>query len=128
MKKRIIVKDEDFTKFLIENKDTDNITASLKLIMERSEVEQVPETFDELKELCKEIRNVGDIICAQNTIYIKNFKFEREGNVDCKRTRIYIENGITEEITNENITIAQDRIPAQMWQIIKTLVSKEEKK
>ena len=43
MKEIIVVKDKTFADFLIKNKDNDDISASPKVIMDRCNIEKVPE-------------------------------------------------------------------------------------
>ena len=56
--------------------------------------EQIPETFEELKEMCKNIS--------------VDLKFTKEGTVYCYEH-----------------CIAENRTPAQMWEIIKSLIGEE---
>lgn len=75
------------------------------------EVEQVPESFADLQELCKGLKGVeiyNNSICVIN-IDIILFRFYDNGE---------IRNSGGGEIIIEN------RTPAQMWQIIKNLVDK----
>lgn len=78
--------------------------------------EQVPETFEELKELCKGIKGVeyaggnakGEII------EISNIWFAENGEIW----------GYTDDFTGI-CNISKDRTPQQMWQIIKSLIGEE---
>lgn len=70
--------------------------------------EQIPETFEELKELCKDIKEVKievSWIELRNTDGIP-FIFYSKGYVGR---------------TNDVSFVAKNRTPAQMWQIIKSL-------
>lgn len=82
-----------------------------KCYAEHCKTEQVPETFEELKELCKSITNTR-IKLNENFIIIKmdkGYKIElwKNGNV-----YYYIHQ------------MAKSRTPQQMWSIIKNLVEK----
>ena len=76
---------------------------------EDAEVKQVPETFDELKELCKDNDKIG---IGLEFIEYDNFTivFKREGKIlGC----------------GDDLIIAENRTPQQMWQIIKNLIGEE---
>ena len=66
----------------------------------------VPETFEELKELCKELDNVD---MTENAIFLIGINFRKNGEV----------------FDNDSVIIAESRTPAQMWQIIKSLIGEE---
>lgn len=66
--------------------------------------EQVPETWTELLELCAKYEELDTV----NFIIIKGVWFDKDGEVS-----------IGEE------TIAENRTPEQMWQIIKSLIGEE---
>ena len=76
-------------------------------LCEQEIVEQVPETFDELKELCKDNDKIGiglEFIEYDNFIIV----FKREGKIlGC----------------GDDLIIAENRTPQQMWQIIKGLIA-----
>ena len=76
-------------------------------------VEQVPETFEELKELCKGIKGVE--YAGGNTkgeiIEISNIWFAENGEIW----------GYTDDFTGI-CNISKDRTPQQMWGIIKNLI------
>ena len=72
-------------------------------------VEQVPENWEELKSLCK---NLKDIQIVSNVIYL-----EQE---DLGRIELYIDGVI---VCNEYV-IAEDRTAAQMWKFILSLTEK----
>lgn len=77
--------------------------------------EQVPETWEELKELCKGLKGVE--ITSKKTIKIKCFSSWLEGiQLDV--------NGCVRELFGYQ-AIAVDRTPEQMWQIIKSLVGEK---
>ena len=100
MKERIVI--EDFS--CPDNCKRKDCEVCFK---ERSKKEQVPETFEELKELCK---NIKGCYIGENYINLseKWLSFLNDGQIIC---HFYF-------ITN-NAT------PAQMWQIIKGLVGEE---
>lgn len=71
--------------------------------------EQVPETFDELKQLCKDNDKIG---IGLEFIEYDNFTivFKREGKIlGC----------------GDDLIIAENRTPQQMWNIIKSLIGEE---
>ena len=72
------------------------------------EVEQVPETFEELKELCKGIK---DVEVYDDTIYVTDQKVIL--------VRLF-DDGEIKDSGKE--VIATNRTPQQMWQIIKGLI------
>jgi len=78
--------------------------------------EQVPETWEELKELCKK----ENISKCEDEIKIKwhnntsLYFYEKYGEIICKDEDSCIE-----------MTIGYDRTPAQMWNIIKNLIGEE---
>ena len=77
-------------------------------------VEQVPETFEELKELCKDLegKNVF-IINAGNCIEFNGLYF-------------WIDGSITTTENNEDIWATKTNLtPARQWQIIKSLIGEE---
>lgn len=74
-------------------------------------VEQVPENWEELKSLCKDIK---DIQIVSNVIYL-----EPE---DLGRIELYSDGVI---VCNEYI-LAENRTVAQMWNFIKSLMEKED--
>lgn len=112
MKDRIVIKDEIFADFLIKNKDNHNISASPKVIMDRCRVEQEPTNWEELKELCENIKGVeyaggnakGEIIQLDNIWFAEN------GDIWG-----YSENW------EEVCVIGKNKTPQQMWGIIKNL-------
>lgn len=70
---------------------------------------EVPETFDELKELCKDNDKIG---IGLEFIEYDNFTivFKREGKIlGC----------------GDDLIIAENRTPQQMWNIIKSLIGEE---
>ena len=76
--------------------------------------EQVPETFEELKELCKKTGHYAVNILKggllnKEYIFIFGLSFRDNGDI--------------EDIENNNV--AENRTPEQMWNIIKSLVGEE---
>lgn len=74
-------------------------------------IEQVPENFSELKELCKKTEHYAVNILKggllnKEYIFIFGLSFRDNGDI--------------EDIENNNV--AENRTPAQMWQIIKNLI------
>ena len=100
MKERIVI--EDFS--CPDNCKRKDCEVCFK---ERSKKEQVPETFEELKELCK---NIKGCYIGENFINLseKWLSFLNDGQIRC----------LCYNITN-NAT------PYQMWQIIKNLIGEE---
>lgn len=64
---------------------------------------EVPETWEDLIDLCKDLI---DVDMTENSIFLVGINFRKNGEV----------------FDNDSITIAENRTPAQMWQIIKNLV------
>ena len=82
--------------------------------VEWSEYQEIPETWEDLLELCEQIENSKiEIVKEKDTIFItpKEHCFFR--------IIVDISGDI---VTNHYATIAEKRTPAQMWQIIKNLV------
>ena len=81
--------------------------------------EQVPETFEELKELCEElegkkiITTSTGIIIEDDCIEFHGLQFLKSGII-CHETEI-----------DEGLAIRLNRTPQQMWNIIKSLVGEE---
>lgn len=70
------------------------------------EVEQVPENWEDLKELCKKfcLKIISDIIYCYGGL-----NFHKDGTIK----------------DNDNSIIKINRTPQQMWQIIKSLIGEE---
>ena len=81
--------------------------------LEEFEVEQVPETWEDLKELCRE--NFGEITIG---VFAKTNKEFIIINL-----KTFCEEG--EILDEDNDVFAQNRTPQQMWQIIKNLIGEE---
>lgn len=112
MKERIVFKTESSIKGRKEiakiNEYVNNF--NFDCAFERK-VEQVPENWEELKSLCKDIK---DIQIVSNVIYL-----EPE---DLGRIELYSDGVI---VCNEYI-LAENRTVAQMWNFIKSLMEKED--
>ena len=101
MKERIVIKDTEQTFNIVAQFPTQVKPTDFEHIKE-----QVPETWEELKELCKEF---GEIEILENNIYFRGMTFRLNGNVE----------------DFEGNIIGENRTPAQMWQIIKSLIGEE---
>lgn len=112
MKERIVITEELEIKSL---KEIEKEYDSLFMSFPEYEVEQVPETWEELKELCRATGHYGiDIIKGDGALYKENIfvlglSFRLNGNVE----------------DMENNTIAVNRTPEQMLQIVKGLIGEE---
>lgn len=82
---------------------------------EDAEVEQVPENWEELKELCKGIKEVT--ITEEGHINVDLVYFTKDGEI-----YTYVEGVLTSSIF---LPVSKDRTPQQMWQIIKNLIGEE---
>lgn len=78
-------------------------------------IEQVPESFEDLKELCKDIKEVT--ITEEGHINIDLVYFTEDGEI-----YTYIEGVLTSSLS---LPVAKNRTPAQMWEIIKSLIGEE---
>mgnify|MGYP003290976438 CR=1 FL=1 len=82
-------------------------------------VEQVPETFEELKELCKKLepKLVNEDALYETAITKK---------IDKGYYAFYPDGTIIFKASNSiNYTVAEDRTISQMWEIIKNLIGEE---
>ena len=114
MKNKIVIKEKTFKDFLLKHKDNHEICSfSPLVIMSRCSVEQVPETYEELKELVDKYsgkinRQVGGITVGTTRIIIMmkfdNIYFGKNGN-------IYFADKFLGTYT-----------PTRQWQIIKSLI------
>lgn len=109
MKERIIIENKEFIEYF---KHTDNDYYEHR-------VEQVPETFEELKELCKGLK--GDIIWNKDYCEIKNFKISKDGNIYYRQIQIYYDGTITKNY----ITVINNRTIPQLWAFIESLIGEE---
>lgn len=127
MKERIILDKEKVIAFRPKGLDvySQEYVEEIDIIENTKKVEQVPETFEELKELCKGIkgnkRDCGGAmwfefpIPKDSTLWLGKFLcVDIKGQV-----------GIAEKSFGDDISItifSEHRTFAQMWQIIKNLV------
>lgn len=120
MKEKIVIEKELLEKIIkaspIQWFDNKEKTDKIVIFGKEYKTEFVSETFEELKELCKGIKGVefaggnakGEIIQLDNIWFAENGEIWG-----------YSDNW--EEVCN----IAQNRTPAQMYQIIKNLIGEE---
>lgn len=109
MKERIVIKDTEQTFNIVAQ-----IPTQVKLTDFEHTKEQVPESFSELKELCKKTGHYAVNILKggllnKEYIFIFGLSFRDNGDI--------------EDIENNNV--AENRTPQQMWQIIKNLIGEE---
>lgn len=76
------------------------------------ETVKVPETWEELKELCKDIKEVT--ITEEGHINVDLVYFTKDGEI-----YTYVEGVLTSSIF---LPVSKDRTPQQMWQIIMGLL------
>ena len=77
------------------------------------EVEQVPETFEELKELCEDLEGKNVFItCGGECIEFNGLSFWQDGR-------------ISHDADQSMYAIKIDVTPARQWQIIKSLIGEE---
>ena len=69
--------------------------------------EQIPETFEELKKLCKGLKE-EDILVTNDCIVFRDLNFDKSGMISVPDSGYF--------------AISIGRKPAQMWAIIKNLV------
>ena len=116
MKQYIIIENEGE----IEVKGWDNN----REFVPNEKVVEVPETFEELKDLCRATKYIQDILkknsmgkmipvylndCGAGYVIIKDLYFGEDGDI------FY-------EVVGQRYIIAKDLKPAQMWNIIKNLI------
>ena len=75
-------------------------------------IEQVPETWEELKELCEDIKEIT--ITEEGHINVDFVYFTKDGKI-----YTYVEGILTSSIF---LPVSKDRTPQQMWNIIKSLI------
>ena len=77
------------------------------------QTEQVPETFEELKELCKDLERKNVFItCGGECIEFNGLSFWQDGR-------------ISHDADQSMYAIKLDVTPARQWQIIKSLIGEE---
>lgn len=108
MKERIIIDKEKVIAFRPKGLDvySQEYVEEIDVIENTKKVEQVPETFEELKELCKKyiLKIISDIIYCYGGL-----SFHKDGTIK----------------DNDKSIIKINRTPAQMYQIIKNLMGEE---
>ena len=95
MKDIIVIEDRDLV-----NHYKNSFDSKAKLV-------SVPETFEELKELCKGLKE-EDILVTNDCIVFRDLNFYKSGIICVP--------------DSEYFSISQGRTPQQMWNIIKSLV------
>lgn len=118
MKERIILNKEKVIAFRPKGLDvySQEYIEEIDVIENTKKVEQVPETFEELKELCKELEG-KKIITTSTGIIIEDDYIEFHGLQFLKSGTISHETEI-----DKGLAIRLNRTPKQMWQIIKNLI------
>lgn len=81
----------------------------------KSKVEQVPTNWAELKELCKDIKEVK--ITEEGYINVDFVYFTKDGLI-----YTYVEGVLMSSLS---LPVSKNRTPQQMWQIIKSLIGEE---
>ena len=124
MKKSIVIKEKTFKDFLLKHKDNHEICSfSPLVIMSRCIVEQVPETWEDLKELCENLEQ------KVNNLIIRFLP--PKTNYDCeviwfKQYGLWVDsNGFVlfkKDIEEDMVGGSKKRTPAQIWQVIKGLI------
>lgn len=105
MKDRIVITDDKFVR-----QAHNSIIVGCPL-----EFEQVPETFEELKELCFKLPNK-----------IEYYTYNEEKLIGISGMYFWQKGRITHNIYDDGVYVyAKNRTPAQMWQIIKSLIGEE---
>ena len=109
MKEIMVIKDEEaideWNRTIAQFIDVDNKIYKAEFI-------KVPETWEELKELCKDIKEVT--ITEEGHINVDLVYFTKDGEIYA-----YVEGVLTSSIF---LPVSKDRTPQQMWQIIKSLI------
>ena len=101
MKERIVI---DF-KYVKCAEDKNYVIAR----KEKCKVEKYPTNWEELKELCEDLENDSDIDVLTDVIWAKDLSFLKAGIIGHEYGSI----------------VAENRTPAQMWNIIKNLIGEE---
>lgn len=81
-------------------------------VLNIEKVEQVPETFEELKELCKGLKGVK--------LFYDNIALVEY--IEINKVIAFNENGLMLAMQNDFNVLAKNRTIPQIWQIIKNLV------
>lgn len=116
MKERIVIEKELLEKIIkaspIQWFDNKEKTDKIVIFGKEYETMQVPETWEELKELCKGIKEVT--ITEEGHINVDLVYFTKGGEI-----YTYVEGVLTSSIF---LPVSKDRTPQQMWDIIKSLI------
>ena len=72
-------------------------------------IEKYPTNWEELKELCINLKRDYDITCVSSTIWVHGLSFNETGIIG----------------DSHHSFIVEDRTPQQMWAIIKNLIGEE---
>lgn len=119
MKERIVIDEDFYVKHFqereIEFQEEDMCSGGNPEEWWHYKKEQVPETFEELKGLCRNVKEVS--ITEEGHINVDLVYFTKDGEI-----YIYIEGVLTSSIY---LPITENRTPQQMWQIIKSLIGEE---
>lgn len=114
MKERIVIKDEFWVKHFQEREkdfyEEDLCSGGNPEEWWHYEKEQVPETFEELKKLCKGLKE-EDILVSNDCIVFRDLNFYKSGLICIPES--------------EYFSISTGRTPAQMWTIIKNFIGEE---
>lgn len=84
----------------------------------KRKIEQVPESFDDLHELCEKINSKQFVVDCEYAARIKVTKIEFGGTIT------FHDNGLVVVSPDKDyeIVLTENRTPAQMWQMIKGLI------
>ena len=111
MKEKIVIDEDFYVKHFqekeIEFQEEDMCSGGNPEEWWHYKKEQVPETFGELKKLCKGLKE-EDILVSNDCIVFRDLNFDKSGMISVP--------------DNEYFAISIGRTPAQMWAIIKNLV------
>lgn len=117
MKERIVIKDEFWVKHFQEREKDFNeeqlYSGGNPEDWWHYKLEQVPETFEELKELCKNLESKNVFVKnVWNCIEFNGLSFWQDGR-------------ISHDADQSMYAIKLDVTPARQWQIIKSLIGEE---
>ena len=112
MKERIVITQD----WLVKDMKAGVVETDKLFICQK--VEQVPETWEDLKELCEKTDYVKTANIKNIPVYLNEFG---TGYIIIKGLYFGINGKIFYEVIGQRYIIAQNRTPAQMWQIIKGL-------
>ena len=120
MKNKIVIKEKTFKDFLLKHKDDHEICSfSPLVIMSRCRVEQVPESFDEVKQLLKEHIDKLKLNMDVWEIKIYDHFIDIEKKYVSYRVRFTDFGNI---LFDSYLLIATEKRPSEIWQIIKALI------